>query len=72
MAPAPQPAEGTRKARVMRLFKAAEQVQRLGYRLFESGRSVSEAPEQAARLMLRALAELDAARLALEQDVRKQ
>jgi hypothetical protein len=67
-----QSAEGTRKARVMRLFKAAEQVQRLGYRLFESGRSSSDAPDQAARLMLQALAELDAARLALEQDVRKQ
>jgi hypothetical protein len=71
-APAPQPADGTRKARVMRLFKAVEQAQRLGYRLFESGRFLSEAPEQAARLMLRELAELDAARLALEQDVRKQ
>src|SRR5262249_31639173 len=36
-APSAQPAEGARKAQVMRLFKAAEQVQRLGYCLFESG-----------------------------------
>lgn len=69
---AASPAEGTLKARVMRLFKAVEQVQRLSYRLFQSGRSFTDSPEQAARLMLRSLAELDAARLALEQDVRKQ
>jgi hypothetical protein len=70
--PATQSVDGTRKARVMRLFKAAEQLQRLSYRLFESGRPSSETPEQAARQMLQALAELDAARLALEQDVHKQ
>lgn len=71
-APSLQPSERTRKARVTRLFKAVEQVQRLGYRLFESGRSFADSPEQAARLMLQALAELDAACQALEKDVRKQ
>jgi hypothetical protein len=66
--PSPQPAEGTRKARVMRLFKAVEQVQRLSYRLFDSGQTFAASPEEAARLMLQASAQLDAARLALEQD----
>lgn len=66
--PSPQPAEGTRKARVMRLFKAVEQVQRLSYRLFDSRQAFAASPEEAARLMLQALAQLDAARLALEQD----
>jgi hypothetical protein len=65
--PSPQPAEGTRKARVMRLFKAVEQVQRLSYRLFDSGQTFAASPEEAARLMLQALDQLDAARLALEQ-----
>jgi hypothetical protein len=68
VSPSPQPAEGTRKARVMRLFKAIEQVQRLSYRLFASGQTFAVAPEEAARLMLQALDQLDAARLALEQD----
>jgi hypothetical protein len=66
--PSPQPADGTRKARVMRLFKAVEQVQRLSYRLFDSGQTFAASPEEAARLMLQALEQLDAARLALEQD----
>jgi RNA polymerase sigma factor (sigma-70 family) len=66
--PSPQPAEGTRKARVMRLFKAVEQVQRLSYRLFDSGQAFAASPEEAARLMLQALEQLDAARLALERD----
>ncbi len=64
----PQPAEGTRKARVMRLFKAVEQVQRLSYRLFDSRQTFAASPGDAARLMLQTLAQLDAARLALEQD----
>jgi anti-sigma factor RsiW len=64
----PQPAEGTRKARVMRLFNAVEQVQRLSYRLFDSRQTFATSPEAAARLMLQALDQLDAARLALEQD----
>ncbi|MCI0392506.1 MAG: zf-HC2 domain-containing protein [Acidobacteria bacterium] len=64
----PQPAEGTRKARVMRLFKAVEQVQLLSYRLFDSRQAFAASPEEAARLMLQALAQLDAARLALERD----
>jgi len=66
--PSPQPADGTRKARVMRLFKAVEQVQRLSYRLFDSRQTFAASPEVAARLMLQALEQLDAARLALEQD----
>jgi anti-sigma factor RsiW len=66
--PSPQPAEGTRKARVMRLFKAVEQVQRLSYRLFDSRQTFAASPEEVARLMLQALEQLDAARLALEQD----
>ncbi len=69
--PSPQPADGTRKARVMRLFKAVEQVQRLSYRLFDSGQAFAASPEEAARLMLQALEQLDAARLALEQDVHR-
>jgi hypothetical protein len=67
-APSPLPAEGTRKARVLRLFKAIEQVQRLSYRLFDAGQTFAASPEEAARLMLQALEQLDAARLALEQD----
>ncbi|HZS10141.1 MAG TPA: zf-HC2 domain-containing protein [Blastocatellia bacterium] len=70
-APSPQPAEGTRKARVMQLFKAVEQVQRLSYRLFNSGQTIAASPEEAARRMLQALAQLDDARLALEQDGHK-
>jgi DNA-directed RNA polymerase specialized sigma24 family protein len=66
--PSPQPAEGTRKARAMRLFKAVEQVQRLSYRLFDTRQTFAASPEEAARLMLQALEQLDAARLALEQD----
>jgi hypothetical protein len=66
--PSPQPAEGTRKARVMRLFKAVEQAQRLSYRLFDSRQTFAASPEEAARQMLQALDQLDAARLALEQD----
>jgi hypothetical protein len=69
--PSPQPAEGTRKARVLRLFKAVEQVQRLSYRLFDSRQTLAASPEEAARLMLQALAQLDAARMALEQDIHK-
>lgn len=68
VAPSPLPADGTRKTRVMRLFKAVEQVQRLSYRLFASGQTFAASPEEAARLMLQALDQLDAARLALEQD----
>jgi hypothetical protein len=68
--PSPQPAEGTRKARVMRLFNAIEQVQQLSYHLFDSGQTFAASPEEAARLMLQALEQLDAARLALEQDGR--
>jgi len=69
--PAPQPAGGTRKARVMQLFKAIEQVQRLSYRLFDSNQTLAASPEEAAGLMLQALAQLDHACLALEQDIRK-
>jgi hypothetical protein len=68
VSPSPQPAEGTRKARVMRLFNAVEQVQRLSYRLFDSRQTFATSPEEAARLMLQALDQLDAACLALEQD----
>lgn len=67
-APAPQSAEETRKGRVMRLFKALEQVQRLSYRLFDAGQPFAASPEEAARLMLQSLRQLDTARLALEQD----
>jgi hypothetical protein len=52
----------------MRLFKAVEQVQRLSYRLFDSRQTFAASPEEVARLMLQALEQLDAARLALEQD----
>lgn len=69
--PSPQLAEGTHKTRVMRLFKAVEQVQRLSYRLFDSRQSLADSPEEAAGLMLQALAQLDAACLALEQDIHK-
>ncbi len=71
VSPSAQPAEGTRKARVMRLFKAVEQVQGLSYRLFDSGQSFAASSEEAARLMLQALAQLDAARQALEQDAHR-
>ena len=67
----PQPAEEGRKARVMRLFKAIEQVQRLSYRLFSSERVFAATAEEAARMMLEALDQLDAACLALEQDNRR-
>jgi hypothetical protein len=52
----------------MRLFKAVEQVQRLSYRLFDSRQTSAASPEEAARLMLQAIEQLDAASLALEQD----
>lgn len=55
----------------MRLFKAVEQVQRLSYRLFDAGQTFAASPEEAARLMLQALAQLDTACLALEQDGRR-
>jgi hypothetical protein len=70
-APSPLPAKEARKARVMRLFNAIEQVQRLSYRLFDSRQTSAASPEEAARLMLEALEQLDAARLALEQDGRR-
>lgn len=63
----PQPVGGARKERVMRLFNAIEQVQRLSYRLFAAGQTFAASPEEAARLTLQALDQLDAARLALEQ-----
>jgi hypothetical protein len=66
--PSPRPAEETSKARVMRLFNAIEQVQQLSYRLFDSRNPFAASPEEAARQMLQALEQLDAARLALEQD----
>lgn len=69
--PSTEISEGTRKARVMRLFRAAEQVHQLTYRLFDSGSSFAASPEQAALQTLQALAQLDAALPALEQDVRK-
>jgi hypothetical protein len=71
-APSPRPAEGTRRARVMRLFEAIEQAHQLAYRLFDSKHPYTDSPEQAASLMWGALAQLDAASQALEQDIRKQ
>jgi hypothetical protein len=71
-ASSPRPAEGTRRARVRRLFEAIEQAHQLAYRLFDSRHPYTDSPEQAASLMLGALAQLDAASRALEQDIRKQ
>src|SRR5207244_1039336 len=45
--PSPQSTDGTRKARMMRLFKAVEQVQRLSYRLFDSRQTLAASPEEA-------------------------
>jgi Putative zinc-finger len=70
-APSPRPAEGTRSARIMRLFEAIEQAHQLAYRLFDSRHPYTVSPEQAASIMLGALAQLDAASQALEQDIRK-
>jgi hypothetical protein len=70
-APSPWSAEGTRSARIMRLFEAIEQAHQLAYRLFDSGHPYTVLPEQAASLMLGALAQLDAASQALEQEIRK-
>jgi hypothetical protein len=71
-APSPRPADGTRRARIMRLFDAIEQAHQLAYRLFDSRHPLAASPEQAASLMLGALAQLDAASRALEQDIHKQ
>jgi Putative zinc-finger len=68
----PRPAAGTRNARIMQLFEAIEQAHQLAYRLFDSGHPLADSPEQAASLMLGALAQLDAASQAMEQDIRKQ
>jgi hypothetical protein len=70
-APSPRSAEGTRSARIMRLFEAIEQAHQLAYRLFDSRHPYTVLPEQAASIMLGTLAQLDAASQALEQDVRK-
>jgi Putative zinc-finger len=70
-ASSPRPAAGTRRARIMRLFEAIEQAHQLAYRLFDSRHPYTDSPEQAASLMLGALAQLDAASQALEQDIRK-
>jgi Putative zinc-finger len=67
----PRPAEGTRRARIMRLFESIEQAQQLAYRLFDSEHPLADSPEQAASLMLEALAQLDSASRALEQDIRR-
>jgi hypothetical protein len=69
--PSPRSAEGTRSARIMRLFEAIEQAHQLAYRLFDSRHPYTVSPEQAASLMLGALAQLDAASQALEQNIRK-
>ncbi|HKX33237.1 MAG TPA: zf-HC2 domain-containing protein [Blastocatellia bacterium] len=71
-APSPRPAEGTRRARIMRLFESIEQTHQTAYRLFDSKYPYTVSPEQAASLMLGALAQLEAASQALEQDIRKQ
>lgn len=70
-ASSPRPAEGTRRARIMRLFESIEQAQHMAYRLFDSMHPLADSPEQAASLMLGGLAQLDAASQALEQDIRK-
>jgi Putative zinc-finger len=70
-ASSPPPAEGTRRALIIRLFESIEQAQQLAYRLFDSRHPLADSPEQAASLMLGALAQLDAASRALEQDIRK-
>jgi putative zinc finger protein len=66
-----RPAEGTRRAQIMRLFEAIEKTHQLAYRLFDSQHPLADTPEQAASLMLRALAQLDAASQALARDLRK-
>lgn len=58
--------KGDRKERVMRLFKAVEQIQRLSYRMFDSEQTFAATPEAGACLMLQALAQLDTARLAVK------
>jgi Putative zinc-finger len=70
-APSPRSAEGTRRERIMRLFKSIERGHQLAYRLFDSEHPLADSPEQAASLMLGALAQLDAAFQALEQEIRK-
>ena len=71
MVPAPRPADGTRSGRMKRLFEAIEHAHQLAYRLFDAGRPLADSPEQAASLMLEALAQLDAATRVLEEDIRK-
>jgi hypothetical protein len=70
-ASSPRPAEGTRKAQIMRLFEAIEKTNQLAYRLFDSQHPLADSSERAASLMLSALAQLDAAIQVLEQDIRK-